>query len=239
MFQPRDIITQVSESRHLHAFPPQGRPPFCTDSSDFHLTPSGEQGFPGIVDCPFSNRSVISFLEHCVCPMGEGELVSGYLYYPTALSFALTSIGCIFTSDPNERGQKDCRTSWRPLCHLAQQTVLCQQPLSKEWRNIFTSWEGWAIGHARWWKMAESEEQVTGVQKGSLPGSGFIWNFPISIHLHFSPQGQSTRKKKPLVQSSYTRNSPSKRHFPEDKTTALECKQTRKPLLVQVAHHYV
>lgn len=189
----------------------------------------------GTVDCPFSNRSVMSFLEHSVCPMGEGELVSRYLYYPTALSFALTSIGCIFALDPNERGQKDCPTSGRPLCHLGQQTVLCQQALSKEWRNIFTSW---AIRHARWWKTVEGEEQVTGVQKGSLPGSGFIWNFPISIHLHFSPQGEGTRRK-PLVQSSYTRNSASKRHFPEDKTTALEYKQTRKTLLLQVAYHYV
>lgn len=68
----RDLVIQASESRNLQALSAQGSTPFCTDSSDFHLILSGEQRFPGVVDHPFSNRSVMSFLEHFRCLMEEG-----------------------------------------------------------------------------------------------------------------------------------------------------------------------
>lgn len=150
-FQPcMDITTQAPQSSRI--LTPGNIPYSVSIALIFNSSFLGSRGLLGAGDCPASNRSVMSFLEYSMCLTEEGEQVPVYLSYPTAVSFALTTIGLIFPGDlSSSRGLKDCPTSQRPLCHLAQQTVLCQQVLSKDWMNTFTSWKkGWAVGYGRW-----------------------------------------------------------------------------------------
>lgn len=77
-----------------------------------------------------------------------------------------------------------------PLWYLSQQTVFCQQELTKEWMHTSTSWkEEWAIRHERRWKVRN--RFLYWGKAGSLPPSGFICYFQIATRLHFSHQDRA------------------------------------------------